>query len=167
MSRFDEPEADWTDEYTWTRYRGPQPYPCPGGWVLNIPEMMAVSWVYFPDIGSVNETESDVRDAFGMNDDGYEDARSAEAFLLGDTVGPISEETICWQFTIDGEEVFERVDPDHDDLYGAVAEALAKHSRGESFEDVSPKTGRLTEAEQKQRETDQRRESNQSLGDFG
>jgi hypothetical protein len=166
MSRFDEPEAEWTDEYAWTRYRGPQPHPCPGGWVLKMPEMMAVSWVYFPDIGSVNETETDVREAFGMNDSGYEDARSAEAFLIGEGVGSIREESVCWTLSIDGDDVFERVDPDHDDLYAAVAEALAKHSRGGSFDDVAPESGRLTEAERKQRETEQRKQNNAALGEF-
>ena len=63
----------------------------------------------------------------------------------------------------------ERVDPDHDDLYGAVAEALAKHSRGESFEDVTPASGRPpapSKAEQKESEVEQRKENNAALGDF-
>jgi len=166
---FDEPDAEWTDEYDWARYRGPQPYPTPGGWVLGTPEVLACGWYCYPDIGPNHGLNDEVREAFGKNDDGYNDARSGRAMLIGDPVDDAREETIKWEFTVDGETVFESVDPDDENLWSVVAEVLQRHSDGREYSDCEPPSGRppgLTEAERKERETEQRKQNNASLGDF-
>lgn len=167
MSRFGEPDAEWTDDYPWTRYRGPQPYPCPGDWVLGAPEMLAYGWYFYPDIGRQNETDNDVADAFGQNYDGYNDALEGRAFLIAeDTADSIREETISWRLSIDGEDVFERVEPDSEDLWATVAEILQRYSDGVDYDDLAPESGRLTQAERREQQLEARKESNQSLGDF-
>lgn len=42
---------DVGDEYAWTRYLGPQPYLCPGDWVLATVEADGMGWQYYPEIG--------------------------------------------------------------------------------------------------------------------
>jgi len=62
------------------------------------------------------------------------------------------------------------VDPDDEDLWSTVAEVLHRHSEGREYADCEPASGRppgLTAAERKARETEQRRENNASLGDYG
>lgn len=174
MPRFDPPEAAWTDEYEWTRYRGPQPYPVPADWVLRIVEGDGIGWYRFPGLGEGLAKDTEVRDVLGIGDD-YEDAlaEADEAWLDykiveagGDGFDP-EPDTVEHTLTIAGETVFRRVDPDRDDLMAAVAETLSKFTNGAEWRAVEPSTGRLPDDLKREQELERRRERNASLDGFG
>ena len=167
---WDDPDADWTNEYGWTRYRGPQPWPCPADWVLNIPEEGGAVWYRYPGLGEGMETDNDVLDLFDANEDEErEDARGETAILIADPLEVDlrrGTETIEYRLEIDGETVFRRVDSDYDDVLASVAEAMSRYSNGQSLDDVAPSSGRLPDDIQSQQELEQRKSENRSLGDF-
>jgi len=169
VPNFGEPEADWTDEYDWTRYRGSQPYPCPGGWVLDIIEGDGGMWYLYAEIGEDHETDSDVHDAFEPDYEAYNDARGETAFLSSKIVEDnLAERTSTteYELKVAGEVVFRRVEPDRDDLWSAVAEALQAYCDDESLEGIAPSTGELPEDLKKEQETEQRKAENKGLGEF-
>lgn len=169
MPRFDPPEADWTDEFEWTRYRGPQPYPCPADWVLDLVEGDGIIWYRFPGIGEGLEMDDDVREVFEPDYEEYDDARGETAILSKEIVedNPRKRESkLEHELSIDGETIFRRVEPDDEDLFATVAEALARYSNGQELEDVAPSTGRLPEDLREQQETERRQAENQSLTQF-
>lgn len=168
---FDEPDADWTDDHQWTRWRGPQPYPVAADWVLAHVEGDGILWRRYPGIGEGMGKESEILDVLG--DDGLvidEDA-DVSAYLTNDIEGEWSirddeAPSLEQHFEIDGETVFRRVEPTEADLYGSVAEALARYSSGGEWQAVEPESGQPPEDVQREREVEARRESNQSLGEF-
>jgi len=172
INRWDPPEGDWAAEYDWTRYRGPQPYPCPADWVLDEPEGDAVGWYRFPEIGAGHATTDDVYDALEPDYDAIEEHRGERARLINDIVqdspnGPVILEH---EFSIGGETVFSRIDPSDEELWATVADALARYASGDSVEEIAAEvgwqSGRLSAEERKKREQERRREANQSLEAF-
>lgn len=169
MPQFDPPEADWTDDYAWTRYRGPQAYPCPADWVLDVVEGDGIIWYRFPGIGEGLETDNDVRDVFEPDYEEYDDARGETAVLSNKIVEDNPREQECkleQKLTIEEETVFCRVEPDDEDLFATVAEALSRYSNGQDLEDIAPSTGQLPEDLRKQQETERKQSENQSLTQF-
>lgn len=172
INRWDPPEADWAAEHDWTRYRGPQPYPVPADWVLDEPEGGAVGWYHFPNIGEGHGTSTDVYDTFDPDYDAIEEARGERAFLINDIVedsrnGPVILEH---EFSIAGETVFSRIDPNDEELWATVADALTRYAGGDSVEEIAAdigwQSGRLSTEERERRRQERRREENQSLEAF-
>lgn len=172
MPDFGEPDADWTDEFAWARYRGPQPYPCPADWVLDEPEGSAVGWYRFPDVGEEYATTDDVYDALGPDYDGIEKARGTMAMLVNDIVedslnGPV---ILKHELSIGGETVFSRIDPSDEELWATVADALTRSADGDSVEEIAAdigwQSGRVLAEERERRRQERRREANQSLEAF-
>jgi hypothetical protein len=171
MPNFDAPEADWTDTYDWTRYRGPQPYPCPGPWVLGTVEADGAGWHYYPECnGDAYATDTELQD--GEPYDAWKGGPTAKAGLLNDIVedsrtGPT---VLEHRFTISGEVVFKRAGPDEGDLFGSIAEALARYDAGEPISEfaaaVEPTTGDSPAREASKRDLERRREENASLGEW-
>jgi hypothetical protein len=173
MPDFGEPEADWTDDYAWTRYRGPQPWPCPADWALDIVEGDGTIWQRYPGVGEGLELADDVYGVFetegGFDDEAYNDAREERAFLTREAIDVShrrGEETVEWKLTIDNETVFRRVDPEFNDVLKAAAEALSKYSNGADYSEVLPSTGSVPEDLQFERELEERIEENQTFDDF-
>lgn len=164
IGQWDPPEADWAAEYDWTRYRGPAAYPCPGAWVLDEPEGLAYSWLWFPEIGDDYGTESSAFDDLEYSSiDSYREAR---AFLIGEDVAEsLRDEEIEWTLSIDNVDVFVRRDLDQDELMGAVAEALSRYP-DDDWRDVTPTAGSPPPEVLRERELEQRREENESLDEF-
>ena len=169
---FGEPDAEWTDVYDWTRYRGPQPYPCPGGWVLGLVEADGAGWKRFPGLGGALEHDDDVIDEHGP--DVYNEDMAERASLLNeietfDERNPDAAE-MRHTLKIGGEQVFSVVEPDEEELFAAVAEALARFDAGEQIDefaaDVEPQSGTAPESERSAKELKRKREENNSLGDF-
>ena len=160
-------EPDWLGEYPGAKMYGSY-WPCPAGWVINEPEGLANRWVRYPGIGEGQGTDYDVLQALDEDYDAYNDHRAEDAFLIGDDVaGSIREESIRWELSIANETVFRRVEPEWGDLLAACAEALARYANDHPhWDDVTPETGELPDAEQREREIERRQEQNQSLTDW-
>lgn len=162
-------EADrWKYEYPTIRTRAGV-CPCPAGWVVREPDADTVAWQRYPGIGEGLGTDSEVLDVFEDDTEGYNDAREETAMLVMDPVEidmRAGTETIEYELTVDGETVFRRVDPDHADAMVTVAEALSRFSNGRDYDNVSPESGRLPDEMQEQQVVEQRKQQNQSLGDF-
>jgi hypothetical protein len=136
--------------------------------VINEPEGLANRWQRYPGIGEGQGTDYDVLQALDEDYDAYNDARAEDAFLIGDDVGDsIRDESIRWRLSIANETVFRRVEPEWCDLLAACAEALSKYANGGDWQAVAPDTGALPAEEQREREIERRKESNQSLSDWG
>ena len=180
INRWDPPEGDWAAAVDWTRYRGPAPWPVPGGWVFKDPEGGGW-WEYFGDDGVGHASDDDVYDAFaaGEWDDPMQevnDARECTAYLSTETANPDEvsirnpeDEKLEWTLEIDGEQVFRRVDPDRPDLMGAVAQALHAYHTGDlddNRDDIVPSSGEKPADVRKRESLEQRKEKNQSLGDY-
>ena len=167
IGRFGTPDAEWTADYPWTRYRGPQPWPCPGDWLLDEPEGTIIRWIRYPDVGEGHGTAS-VVDRKVLDHDGISDHRAEEAWLsCEDIADSMREETQKWTLEIKNTEVFSRVEPDFDELLGAVAEALGLFGVGGDWQAVDPTTGRLPPEQRRERTIERRKESNESLDAFG
>lgn len=172
INRWDPPEADWAAEHDWTRYRGPQPYPVPDGWVLDQPEGGAVGWYLFGDAGEGYGTTTDVYDALGDDMELVEEARGEMAILRNDIVEDSRDGDVILkhELSIGGETVFSRIDPTDAELWATVAEALARYAAGDDVDaiaaDVSWRSGRLSDEEREARKQERRRKENESLGDF-
>jgi hypothetical protein len=160
----EEPDADWTDEYQWTRYRGPQPYPCPEDWVLNIVEGDATVFYRYPDLGQQYETDDEVVDTFAPEYEGMNEARGEAASVTIDYDRNGAE--LPYSLQIDNEIVFQRVDPEPEDLWATVAETLARFARDEDYQDIAPTTGSPPASVLRERETEKRKEENQQLTEF-
>jgi len=178
INSFGTPDETWTAEYPWTRYRGPAVFPVPGDWVLSIVEGDGTSWYYMDEYGDGVGSEHAVYDALDEDpsiEDPFiacEDIRLASADL---TRLPASVESDAgadnaadWEFTINSITIFRRTDPARDDLYAAVADALAQFDAGESPRNISVSfdTGTLPEDVQEQHEIEQRKQNNKSLTSF-
>lgn len=162
---FGDPDADWTDDYDWTRYRGPQPWPVPEDWVLEDPEI----WQHFPDVGEGMESHHDVYDALDEDRDEIEDARGVEAYLLDDLLEFDQRRGIEvheWELAIGGDTIFRREDPDFEDVLAATAEALSRYSNDQDLDDVCPSSGRPPEDVREQRELERKQAENQGLDAF-
>jgi hypothetical protein len=159
-----EPDADWTDKYPWTRYRGPQPYPVPEDWVLNIVEGDATVFYRYPDLGQDHETDDEVVDTFAPEYEGVNEARGAAASVTIDH--DRNGDELPYSLQIDNEVVFQRVEPDTEDLWRAVAEVLARFARGEDYQDIAPTTGSPPESVLRERKLEQRQEENKQLSEF-
>lgn len=176
MPNFGNPEAGWTDTYDWTRYRGPQPYPCPGAWVLGLVEGDGIGWRRYPEHnGDAHEHDDDVLDEIDADDVGEVRGDATRATLINELVEfsqrDPDETSVEHRLSIAGEDVFRRVDPTTEDLFGSVAEALARFDAGEAVAefagDVEPTTGRPPAGVQSQREIERRESENRSLEAFG
>jgi len=173
MPNLGEPDSGWTDTFAWTRYRGPQPYPCPGAWVLGLVEGDGIGWKRFPGLGEPLEYDGDVLDEHGTdvcNDEMAERASLINEIETFDRRDPDAEE-IRHTLKIDGEEVFSVVNPDDEELFASVAEALSRFDAGERIDafaaEIKPTTGTVADGEQSKRELERKREQNNSLEDFG
>lgn len=160
----EEPDADWTDEYPWTRYRGPQPYPCPEDWVLNIVEGNATVFYRYPDLGQEYETDDEVADTFAPEHEGVNEARGETASVTIDH--DRNGDELPYSMQIDNEVVFQRVDPNPEDLWATVADVLARVARGEDYQDVAPTTGNPPATVLRERKLERRKEENQQLTEF-
>lgn len=130
---FDEPDADWADEYAWTRYRGPQPYPVPEDWVLQMVEGDGVMWQRHPEHGQDAAHDSDLPDeAWPLDPEDH--ASLGHEWPAG---ADIMQEDPYHELTINGEIALVVVDgADSDDWWRAIAETLARYARGEDYETV-------------------------------
>ena len=182
INRWDPPEGDWAAEFDWTRYRGPPPWPVPGGWVFKDPEEGGW-WEYFGETGVGQYFDDTILEAF-QDGESVDDAHEALADAREDTYAYLSTETanpdevslrnpedekIEWALEVDGTEVFRRVEPDRPDLMAAVAEALAAYHEGaleERVDEIVPSSGQKPESERRAEERERRAEENQHLGQF-
>ncbi|WP_135306328.1 hypothetical protein [Haloarcula amylovorans] len=166
MGRWDAPDADWAAEYDWTRYRGPDAYPVPGDWVLDLVEADGIIWYRYPDAGEGHANDNDVLDSFESDYDGYNDARGETAMLGNDVVNEhvsMKDWELEQQLTVDGTTVFDRVEPETDELYANVAAALAAIDNGTDPSDVVVEWESGWERGAK---PDESSEKNTSLGEF-
>lgn len=181
IDRWDPPEGDWAAEHDWTRYRGPDPFPVPGGWVFKDPEEGGW-WQYFGDAGVGHPYDSGILDEFKEDpsvEDPYDELevyRGPYAWLTVETANPeevtprsYENERLQWTLEIAETEVFSRVEPDRSDLMAAVAEALAAYHEGdleERVDEIAPVSGSKPPEVREQERLEERKQSNQSLGDF-
>lgn len=181
IGRWDAPEDDWAADHDWTRYRGPKPWPVPGGWVFDDPEGGGM-WQYFGDAGVGHDDDHSILDEFEADDeidDRFEalnEARGPRAWLTAETANPDEvsmrnpeDEEIKWTLDVAGTTVFRRVEPDRSDLMAAVAEALAAYhsdSLDERADEIVPTTGRKPDEQLSEETLEKRREENQNIGDF-
>jgi len=181
INRRDPPEGDWASDYDWTRYRGPDPWPVPGGWVFESPEAGG-NWEYFGDAGVGHDDDNSILDVMEADDDVADpygrlnEQRGERAWLNVETANPEdvslrnpADEELKWTLQIGNVEVFSRVEPDRSDLMGAVAEALAAYHEGdldERVDEIMPTTGRVPDDVREQQELEQREEENESLDEF-
>ena len=181
INRWDPPEGDWAAEYDWTRYRGPDPWPVPGGWLFKDPEDGGW-WQFFGDAGVGHWDSHDLLDEL-KDDPSVEDASAAldehrgeYAHLHVETANPDEvsirnpeDEKLEWTLEVAGKQVFRRVEPDRSDLMAAVAEALAAFHEGDLDEraaEIVPTSGRKPDDIQEQEELERRQEENESLDEF-
>jgi hypothetical protein len=160
----EEPDADWTDEYPWTRYRGPQPYPCPEDWVLNIVEGDATVFRRYPELGQDYGTDDEVVETFAPDYEGLNEARGEEASVSIDYDQNSDEPSHSLQ--VGSETVFQRLEPDPDDLWATVADVLARVARDEDYQELAPSTGSPPASVLREREIQKRKEENQQLTEF-
>ncbi|SEH60713.1 hypothetical protein SAMN05192561_11231 [Halopenitus malekzadehii] len=184
INRRDPPEGDWAAKHDWTRYRGPDSWPVPGGWVFKDPEGGGW-WEYFGDVGEGHEFDDSILEALKDNptiNDPFEtfgDLRRDHgeyAFLRLETANPDEvsrrnpeDEKLEWTLEVAGMEVFSRIEPDRSDLMAAVAEALQAYHAGEleeRIEEIVPETGEKPKAVREQEQLEERKENNESLDDF-
>lgn len=184
INRWDVPEGNWAAEHDWTRYRGPDPWPVPGGWVFKDPEGGGW-WEYFGDAGvgqyiddsvlDALEDDEAIADAFeAMND--LRDQHGEYARLSVETANPDEvsfrnpeDEQLEWTLDVDGTQVFQCVEPDRKGLMAAVAQALAAFhddALDEQVSEIEPPSGRQSDDEREETTIEERQERNQSLGDF-
>lgn len=159
IGQWDVPDADWSRSYDWTRYRGPDAYPVPGRWVLSMPDGDGTSWYYFE--------EGDGQSKSGDIEIDAEPLATALLFFRRDSEASIRDEPdVEWEFSIDGTEIFRRVNPDRDDAYGAIARALSAYHRGQDPDEIAatPDTGRKPDDVLEQEELERKQEENESLG---
>jgi hypothetical protein len=171
MPNFDDLEADWTDDYEWTRFRGPQPYPCPADWVLNDVEADGVGWYRYPGHAEGLHDQYDIDELFGDDYEARQEARAEEGVLLNefDFDGHRDDDPdVEHRLSIAGETVLQWVNPDDEDLWAAVAEILAQYSGGRDLEeiDVTPASGHPPQEAREEDRVEQRREDNAQLEDF-
>jgi hypothetical protein len=184
INRWDPPEGDWAAEYDWTRYRGPDAWPVPGGWVFKDPEGGGW-WEYFGDTGEGHEFDDSVLEALKEDEsvadpydamDELRDENGQLAYLSVETANSEEvsirnpeDEELEWALEVDGIDVFRRVEPDRPDVLAAVAEALSAYHAGdldERVEEIVPSSGRKPDDVREQEELDERAESNRSLADY-
>ena len=181
INRWDAPDGNWAAEYDWTRYRGPDPWPVPGDWVFKDPEGGGW-WQYFGNVGVGHHSSDSILDEL-KDDESVEDPcgaldelRGPHAYLKVETANPdevslrnLEDEKIEWTLKVDGTEVFRRVDPDRPDLMGAVAQALHAYHTGDlegNIAEIVPASGRKPKDIREQEDLEERKQNNQSLGDF-
>lgn len=181
INRWDPPEDHWASKYHWTRYRGPDPWPVPGGWVFNDPEGGG-HWQYYGDAGVGHDDDNSILDELKADDavddpyDQLDEQRGRRAGVSVETANPDEvsmrnpeDEELEWSLEVAGTEVFRRVEPDRSDLMAAVAEALAAYHDGdldERVDEITPATGRVPDDVREQEELEQREEENESLDEF-
>jgi len=181
INRWDAPDGDWAAENDWTRYRGPDPWPVPGGWVFKDPEEGGW-WQYFGDAGVGDDDSDSILDelkhdpSVGDPYDALDEERGELASLEVKTANPdevslrnIEDEKLEWTFKIGSIQVFRRVEPERSDLMAAVAEALVAYHEDildERVDEIVPTSGRKPADIREQEQLEQRKESNKSLGDF-
>lgn len=184
-NRWEAPDGDWAAEHDWTRYRGPDPWPVPGGWAFKDPEGGGW-WQYFGEAGVGHHDHNSIFDELEADpsvDDPYDaldEARAEYAYLTAETANPDEvsvrnpeDEELEWTLEIDDAEIFRCVAPDRSDLMAAVADALAAHHAGDlndKADDIAPTSGQTPTAasdhDQEQDAVEQRQKNNRSLGDF-
>jgi len=181
INRWDAPEGEWAADYPWTRYRGPPPWPVPGGWVFEDPEGGGW-WTYYGELGVGHYDDNKIRDELRDDDsvdnphDLVEEARGARAYLEVETANPDEvslrnpeDEKLEWSLKIDDTRVFRRVEPDRPDLMAAVAEALDAYHEDELDERVDaivPSSGRKPDDVREQETIEEREEQNRALGEY-
>jgi len=184
INRWDVPEGDWAAKHDWTRYRGPAPWPVPDGWVFKDPEEGGW-WAYFGDAGVGHHTDDSILEALQDDEsvadpydamDELRDQHGEYAHLSVETANPDEvslrnpeDERLEWTLDIDEAEVFTCVEPDRTDLMGAVATALAAYHEDElesRIDEIMPSSGKRPDDERAEETIEQRKEHNQSLGDF-
>jgi hypothetical protein len=124
--------VDWTDEYETTTYRGPQPYPVPGAWVLGMVEGDGIGWKHFPGVGEDLSHDDEVGEA---DPDRYFEGADAHADLIlqyppgADAL----EDPPYHELKLDGEVVMVLKDASEvsePEWWTAIAETLARYDSG-------------------------------------
>ena len=181
INRWDPPEGDWAADHDWTRYRGPDPWPVPGGWVFKSPEEGGW-WQYFGDMGVGHHSDDSILEELKDDDsvddpyDALDDARSEYASITIETANPEEvslrnpeDEKLEWELTVAGVQVFRRVEPDSSDLMAAVADALAAFHDGDLDDrvgEIVPETGEKPEDILEEEDLERRQDENESLDEF-
>lgn len=162
INRWDAPEASWASEYDWTRHRGPPVFPVPGGWTLGFVEADGTRWRYCGDAGVGEAHDNDV-------DETEPGAYASLGNEPAEDVGLREEPDLEWTLKVDGVQVFRRVEPGRDDLYGATAQALHAYHTGDlddCVDEIVPASGRKPKDVREQDELERRREENAGLDEF-
>lgn len=149
MPRFGVPDAEWAEQFDWTRYRGSRVYPVPADWVLASVGDDGIRWSRFPGIGEGLETSEDIAVVFENDTDAIAEAR-AEGALLGLEVGSSGDggrQELACELLIAEEAAFRRIAFDREELFGCVADVLARYSGGQDVDEIAvePATGRPLE----------------------
>jgi hypothetical protein len=181
INRWDVPDGTWAAEYDWTRYRGPDPWPVSGGWVFKDPEGGGW-WQYFDDAGVGHHSSDSILDELKEDEtvedpyDALDELRGPHAYLKVETANPDEvslrnpeDEKLEWTLEVDGTEVFRRIESDRSDLMGAVAQALHAYHSGDlegNIAEIVPASGRKPKDIREQEDLEERKQNNQSLGDF-
>jgi len=158
---FGEPQSEWTVKYEWTR-RDPtgQPIPTPKTWVLNNLDANDVIWQRFPEFGD----EASTTDELDTHISGIQEAneRRQETAVLSRFNDPEGN-THC-EFSIDGDVLFRRVNPEREELWETIAQTLNAYPRSAENNTITIKSGHPPDEEPNQ---DARRSQNRDISDFG
>lgn len=178
------PDDDWTEEYPWTRHRGPDPWPVPGGWIFKNPEGGGW-WIYYGEAGIGHDFNNSIREEL-EEETTIEEAsqriteirkeNGERASLHVETANPDEvsrknpeDEKLEWEFKIEETTLFKRVEPDRADLMEAVAEGLQAYHDGtldDKKDEILPSSGKKPEKQRKQEKIERRKEQNSSLDQF-
>ena len=138
---------DWEDHYpTETAYG--RTYPAPEDWVFNDFERggMSLSWKRYEDIGHEHTDDHGVVEARGYSKDAGTPDETAmlspeSEFEYVETESGAERHAVAdpadRRLTIDGEAILELHQPfEEQELLAAVAAILARHSRGEDYDEI-------------------------------
>jgi hypothetical protein len=148
QARADEQAGGWRSEYETTTYRGPDRYPVPEDWTLDIVEGDGSVWRRPPRPDDAERGWEYEDRASTLNEFDYEN----------------DEQTV--KFDVNGDPAFTVTNPDRDELMGSIAEVLWRVARGEDYSGVVAPEG-YGASDDGKRENESSGEQNASLGDFG
>lgn len=116
---------------------GSREWPVPAGWLLHEPGL----WYRFPTIGEARHRTIEAGEALVDVELDANELRAERAMLL-ESSG--ADDEICYEFQIDGEVVFRRLDPEWPDIFVTIAEALETFSMGNDVGSIEaePWTGK-------------------------
>lgn len=160
----------WEDEYSTTKFRGPQKYPVPEDWVLGMVEGDGVDWRRyddFDDTDAKHKREVPHEIAYEGPDDELALVRDFE----GDAMNPDGE---YQSVMLNGEELI-KVKEDAKP-FGELAELMMRVANGEDYDDVlkelegvryvTKEEKREKERKERQEELEQKRAEHATFDDF-